>query len=125
MAAIRQVCPGFINNAPALIAICSDMRLAIEVTGEGSAEYVSELDSGAAAAFLSLAAPALGLGMCLVTSWTKPPVQAVLGLPEHIKPYALVAIGRPVPKPPKAARRFEPIVHQDQYGNQYVPPEAS
>ncbi len=115
MAAVRLIAPGFYNDAPALIAVCADLELANTVLGEGSADEVCALDAGAAGGYLSLGAPVLGLAICWTTSWTPPPVQAVLGLPEHIKPYLLVAVGRPVPQAPKAPRRFEPAVHRERF----------
>jgi nitroreductase len=115
MAAIRLVAPGFYNDARALIAVCADLDLASEVLGEGSADEVCALDAGAAGGFLALAAPALGLAVCWTTSWTPPPLQAVLGLPERIKPYLLVAVGRPAAAAPRAPRRFEPIVHRQRF----------
>lgn len=115
MAAIRLVAPGFYNDAPALIAVCADLELAAEVLGEGNADEVCALDAGAAGGYLSLAAPALGLAICWTTSWTPPPIQAVLGLPERIKPYLLVAVGLPAPDAPKAPRRFQPVVHRERF----------
>jgi nitroreductase len=115
MEAIRLIAPGFYNNAPALIAVCADLELAEETLGPGSADEVCALDAGAAGAYLSLAAPALGLAICWTTSWTPPPVQAVLGLPERIKPYLLVAIGWPAADAARAPRRFEPAVHRNRW----------
>jgi nitroreductase len=115
MAAIRLVAPGFYNDAPALIAVCADLELAAEVLGKGNADEVCALDAGAAGGYLSLAAPALGLAICWTTSWTPPPIQAVLGLPERIKPYLLVAVGLPAPDAPKAPRRFQPVVHRERF----------
>ena len=112
---LRQVCPGFLNNAPAAIAVCTDVALAEVVLGPVGAVQATLLDSGAAVGFLSLAAPALGLGICLTTSWSAEVVQEVLGLPPHIRPDALVAVGRPVASPRPAPRRFEPLVHRDRY----------
>jgi nitroreductase len=114
ISSIRQVCPGWLNNAPSMIAVCTDTRLADEVLGP-SADKATILDSGAAAAYLSLAAPALGLGICFVTSWPKESVQGVLDLPEHIRPDVLVAVGHPLPNPPKAPARFRPTVHHDRF----------
>jgi nitroreductase len=117
MAAIRLVAPGFYNDAPALIAVCADLELANAVLGEGNADEVCALDAGAAGGYLSLAAPALELAVCWTTSWTTPPVQAVLGLPDRIKPYLLVAVGRPAVQAPKAPRRFEPVVHRERWSS--------
>jgi nitroreductase len=117
MRTIRQSCPGFINNAPAAIAICTDLVRAGEMVGKERGKDVGYLDSGAAAGFLALAAPALGLGICVVTSWNDVAVQAVLGLPEHIRPEVLVAVGKPIPNPPRAVRRFEPHIHRERYAS--------
>jgi nitroreductase len=114
---IRQVCPGWLNNAPAMMAICTDTRLAHEVFG-ASADKATVLDSGAAAAYVSLAAPALGLGICFVTSWSADAVQGVLDLPTQIRADILLAIGHPVPNPPKAAPRFKPFLHRERYGSE-------
>jgi nitroreductase len=115
MAAIRLVAPGFYNNAPALLAVCADLALATEVIGAGTADEVCAMDAGAAGGYLSLAAVELGIGICWTSSWTPPPVQAVLGLPDRIKPYLLVAVGYPAPDAPKAPRRFEPSIHRERW----------
>lgn len=112
--AIRMVAPGFRNDAPALIAICADLHAATEWFGETADDWCA-LDAGASGGYLSLAAPALGIGICWVASWRPPAIQAVLELPDHIKPYLLVAIGRPAPTAAKAPRRFEPTVHRDRF----------
>ncbi len=116
MRTVRQACPGFINNAPALIVVCSDLERAHAEVGTRGTEMVTRLDTGASAAYLSLAAPALGLGVCKVTSWTEEAVQAIFDLPAHIRPEVLVAIGHPVKKAPRGPRRFEPIIHRERYG---------
>ena len=72
--------------------------------------------SCATACAVSLAAPALGLGICFVTSWSAEAVRGVLAMPAHIRPDVLLAIGHPVPKPPKAAPRFPPHVHRERFG---------
>jgi nitroreductase len=113
---VHQACPGFIADAPALIAICTDLDRTEEQLGRRGVDLVARLDAGAAAGYLTLAAPALGLGACIVTSWPDVAVQAIFGLPERIRPEVLVAVGHPVANPPKAMRRFPPIVHENRYG---------
>jgi nitroreductase len=100
-----------------MLTVCTDTRLAEEVLGP-SADKATVLDSGAAAAYVSLAAPALDLGICFVTSWSSEAVQGVLDLPAHVRPDILLAVGHPVPNPPKAARRFVPVVHRERFGKQ-------
>jgi nitroreductase len=117
IASIRQVCPGWLNNAPAMIAVCTDTRLSQELIGPGGIP-ATIMDSGAAAAYVSLAAPALGLGICWVTSWPDEAVQGVLDLPDHIRPDMLMAVGHPVAQPPLAPRRFKPVVHRERFGSE-------
>lgn len=117
IASIRQVCPGWLNNAPAMIAVCTDTRLSDELIGPGGVP-ATLMDSGAAAAYVSLAAPPLGLGICWVTSWPEEAVQGALYLPDHIRPDILIAIGHPVAQPPLAPRRFKPVVHRERFGSE-------
>jgi nitroreductase len=105
----RKVCPGFVNDAPAAIVICTDLEVADRVGGRSGTEEVGRIDAGAAAAHLTLAAPALGLGVCVVTSWTASAVRAVLELPETIRPEILVAVGH-VAATPSPAAKAPPLV---------------
>ena len=113
---LRQMCPGFIANSPAAIVICSDVRKSGELVGTQGVHEVSRFDAGGAAGYLALAAPALGLGICVVTSWNDAAVRTILGLPEDIRPEIIVAVGHPVPNPPRGVKRFEPIVHENRFG---------
>lgn len=116
---LRQLCPGFIANAPNAIVICSDVEKARELVGTQGAEEVSRFDAGGAAGYLALAAPALGLGMCVVTSWNDAAVRAILGLPDGLRPEIIVAVGHPVANPPRGVKRFEPIVHENRFGDRW------
>ncbi len=112
---LRQACPGFVNNAPVAIAVCSDLERSEQESGIRGVEVVSRLDAGASAAFMALAAPALGIGVCKVTSWSEEVVQAILGLPEHVRPEVLMAVGIPVANPSKPLKGFQPSVHSDRF----------
>jgi len=116
---VRHACPGFVNNAPAVIVICSDLRKAHEVMGPRGVEVVTRLDAGAAAGYITIAAPTLGIGVCKVTSWTEEVVQSIFGLPDHIRPEVLMAIGIPVANHPKPVKGFHPDVHHDLYGQDW------
>lgn len=116
MAAARQVLPGFINNAPAMIVHCTDVIRAEEVLGPRGVEVTTRLDAGAACANLALLGQTLGLGVCTVTSWTEPAVQALLDLPEHIRPDVTVAVGYVSPAAPPPARGFATHRHHNRFG---------
>jgi nitroreductase len=121
---LRQLCPGLIANCAAVVVVCSDLERAEALVGRRGVEHVARLDAGSAAGYMALAAPALEIGVCIVTSWNDPAVQAALGLPAHIRPEVIVAVGHPVPNPPRAIRRFMPIVHENRYGTNWEEEQA-
>lgn len=53
-------------------------------------------DDGLQLEALTLAAVSLGLGCCIIKSFDIPALTEVLGIPEHLKPLYVLAIGRPV-----------------------------
>jgi nitroreductase len=115
IATARQVLPGFVNNAPAMIVHCTDLVLAEQVLGRRGVDHATRLDAGAACANLALLAPALGLGICTVTSWTDAAVRALLDLPAHIRPDVTVAVGYVPPQPPSPARGFKTVLHHNRF----------
>jgi nitroreductase len=119
---IRQVCPGFVNDAPMAIAICTDLVAAERVGGRAAIEEVGRIDAGTAAAHLTLAAPALGLGACIVTSWTAGALRAVLDLPETVRPEILVAVGIPARVPSPAFKAPPQMVHHNRFGAEWREP---
>lgn len=119
LATARQVLPGFINNAPAMLVHCTDLVRAEQVLGRRGIDVATRIDAGAACAHLALMAQTLGLGVCTVTSWTEPAVQALLDLPAHIRPDVTVAVGYVPPSPPPAARGFTYLLHHNGFGTDF------
>jgi nitroreductase len=94
---------GFPKQAPAAILICSDQRETQNLEGAVRETLVTE-DAAMAAQNLLLMAHSLGLGACVVASFSREGVTELLSLPEHMRLVLLVAIGfpsgdpRPVPR---------------------------
>ena len=119
LAVARQVLPGFVNNAPAMIVHCTDLVRAQEVMGRRGVDSATYLDAGAACAHLALMAQVHGLGVCTVTSWSEGPVRELLGLPEHVRPDVTVAVGY-VPQAPAAATKgFKYGAHHNTFGTMF------
>ena len=116
---VREACPGFINNAETIVLVFSDLDLAEELLGIRGRELVSRIDSGAAAAYLSLAAPALGLGLCITTSWSESAVREIFGLPPQCRPEVLIGVGYPAPTPSPSVKAFPPVIHDSVYGHEW------
>lgn len=119
---LHEACPGFINNAPAAIAICSDLQVAEQIGGTSGIEEIARIDAGTAAAHLTLAAPALGLGACVTTSWTPGAVRAVLDIPDHVRPEILVGIGIPAKSPSPAPKAYPRLAHHNRFGQPWEDP---
>lgn len=122
MKTFRQACPGFINDAPAAIAICTDLQVADRIGGKSGIDEVGRFDAGTAAAHLTLAAPALGLGVCITSSWTSGAVRAALRAPAHIRPDILVAVGFPAKVPSQMFPALPNIVHHNAHGRPWKEP---
>jgi nitroreductase len=112
----RQCCPGFLNNAPVAFLIFSDLNECYQAAGTRGQELVARIDAGAAAAYLSLAAPALELGLVFTTSWSEGVLQELLGLPDHCRPEVLIGVGKPAAQPSKAIKAKPAVVHVNAYG---------
>jgi nitroreductase len=120
MGTARHVLPGFMTNAPAMLVLCSDLSEATERMGSRGIEHSTRLDAGAACSYLSLMAPALGLGICTITSWTDAAVRSLLGLPEHLRPDVTVAIGYVPPSPPKPLTGFKTSFYYNGFGEEFT-----
>lgn len=117
MATARQVLPGFLSNAPAMLVHCTDTVRAREVMGRRGVESATWIDAGAACAHLALMAQTLGLGTCTVTSWSQPAVQALLDLPDHVRADVTVAVGYVPAAPSPPARGFRTSWHHNRFGS--------
>lgn len=83
----------FIAEAPVVIVVCSDLKIAEEHYGERGVSLYSAQDSAAACQNLFLAATALDLGACWVGAFDEREVRNILELPEHIRPLVIVPVG--------------------------------
>lgn len=101
-----------VRQAPVAVVVCGDLSL------EKSPGYWVQ-DCAAATENLLIAAHALGLGA--VWSGTYPReervsrVRAVLGLPEHVIPLAIVSLGHPAEQPSPEDRYHPSRVHYERW----------
>jgi len=102
---------GGVANAPVNIVICADVRRGLEATIPSSIFPAVQN--------LLLTATALGFGSALTTITTafRSEMQAILGLPEHVWPTALVPVGHPArPLGPPRRAPFTEHTHRERYG---------
>lgn len=116
-AAWEQDC---IINAPLVIVVCSDVKSIGLKYGKRGEDLYSIQDTAAAVENILLSAYALGLAACWVGAFDEDGVKAVVGLPEHIRPYALLPIGYPAEDPKKPDRiDFDNLTWLNKWGEKY------
>ncbi len=114
---VKMFSPGLFGDPPVVVAICSDRKRAREVGGKLAEEYLSTVDCAMAAQNMMLAAHALGLGSCIIKSFSAQAIRKVLKLPDHVEPELLLSLGYPDEQPqPPPRRPLEDIAFLDQYG---------
>ncbi|HDR68719.1 MAG TPA: nitroreductase family protein [Bacteroidaceae bacterium] len=107
---------GMLKNASHAIVICGDLKLQHD-------EGYWVVDCGAATENLLLAAHVLGLGACWVGLHPREArenaVAALLDLPSHVRPFALVSLGYPAEKIPRPERFKADRIHLNTWGEPY------
>lgn len=94
----------FVARAPVVIVVCADLEAHASSYGRRGVELYTIQDTAAAVQNMLLAATALGLGTCWVGAFREEEASRVLGLPEHVRPLAIIPVGyaaRPGSQPRK------------------------
>lgn len=121
IAALRQ---SHVDEAPVVIVVCVHPEKSEERYGERGRNLYCIQDTASAIENMLLAATALGLGTCWVGAFEEEKVRSILGIPDRLRPVALVTVGFPIKymKPEKKRRlRFETITWVDKYGEEAFP----
>jgi nitroreductase len=114
---VRKISPGYFGEAPLAILICSDKIRAYKIGGTMGRDYLSIADCAMATQNILLAAYALGLGTCVVKSFSHAAMKEILEIPQGIEPELLVVVGYPdnAPTPPRRIPLSE-IANLDKFG---------
>lgn len=118
-AALKQ---NFVRDAPVDIVVCVDLKkISLRYEKRGELLY-SIQDTAYATQNILLAAEGLGLGSNLVQAFDENKVSEILGLPENIRPIAIIAIGYPAEEvKPEEKKRipFENLTWVEKWGEKY------
>jgi len=82
-----------VKEAPCVFAVCANYIRSMSRYGERGILYALE-DATIACTFMMLAAHAAGLQSCWTGAFDEEEVKEVLDLPGHLRPVALLAVGR-------------------------------
>ncbi|MCX8182550.1 MAG: DUF6092 family protein [Candidatus Methanomethyliaceae archaeon] len=120
LALLKKVSPGYLGDAPLAIVICSEKERSYRVGGPLAKDYLTIADCSMAAANITLAAHALGLGTCVVKSFSHNAVKELLNIPSGVEPELIVVVGYPAntPKPPPR-EPLEKVTYLNRYGENF------
>ncbi|MFQ5909014.1 MAG: nitroreductase family protein [Thermoplasmata archaeon] len=106
----------FVAEAPVVVAVCANQARSAAEYGARGADLYSIQDCAAATQNLLLTAFSIGLGTCWVGAFDEEAVSRLLGLPEDVRPLALIPVGYPVEEP-EAPPRFplSRVVHSGRF----------
>jgi nitroreductase len=118
---IRKMSPGYLGETPLAILVCSDKEKEYRVGGTLGRDYMSVADCSMAVENMLLAAYALGLGTCVVKSFSRTAVREMLEIPDGIEPELMVVVGYPAqaPTPPTRAPLGQ-IAFLNKYGRKFA-----
>lgn len=85
-----------IQDAPAIFVVCANYVRSMSHYGERGILYALE-DATIACTYMMLAAHARGLHSCWTGAFSDDDIREILGLPQHVRPVALLSVGRGTP----------------------------
>lgn len=112
-ASFGQAQPG---DAPVNIVVCVNFPK-ISHYGKRGEDLYSLQESGACVQNLMLTAHSLGLATCWVGAFDEGIARDALGIPDHVKPVAIITLGYPRERPGSSRRDLKSIVFKEKYGN--------
>ncbi|MCR8432774.1 MAG: nitroreductase family protein [Crenarchaeota archaeon] len=111
----------FIVEAPVVVVVGANIQRSSSRYGERGATLYCIQDTAAAIMNLMLAAHALGYGTCWVGAFYDEEVAKIVGFPSHVRPVAIIPLGRPAEKPAPTPRLpLEKVVHIEKYGSEWT-----
>jgi nitroreductase len=106
----------FIEEAPVVIVVCADEERSARGYGSRGRTLYCIQDTAAAIQNIHLAAYAMGLGTCWVGAFREDEARKILGIPEGVRPVAIIPVGYPAESPsPQNRRPIKQIVHYEKF----------
>lgn len=106
----------FIYQAPVVFVVCAVPRRSAVRYGSRGRELYCLQDTAAAIQNLLLTAKENGLGSCWVGAFDENRAAEALGLPDWVRPVAIVPVGYQAESPPRRRRRsLSDVIHRDRW----------
>ena len=113
---LASVNQGQVEEAPVLIIVCSNTSRSVGRYAERGREFYSIIDGAFASMLILLTSTNEGLGASFVGAFNDKKVSEILGLPEHVRPIGIIAVGYPGEKPPRLERiQRDRLIHYERW----------
>ena len=105
-----------VEDASVLIIVCSNTSRSVNRYGKRGTDFYSVIDGAFASMIILLSAVNEGIGASFVGAFEDNKVSRILGLPVHVKPIGIIALGYPAEKPEKFERiKLNDLIHYERY----------
>jgi nitroreductase len=105
-----------VEDASVLIVVCSNTSRSVNRYGKRGTEFYSIIDDAFASMIILLSTVNEGIGASFVGAFEDDKVSRILGLPVHVKPIGIIALGYPAEKPEKFERiELSDLIHYERY----------
>ena len=106
-----------IEQASVVIVVCADPMQSSKRYGSRGINLYCLQDTAAAAQNILLTAHAAGLAACWIGAFNEEAAKGVIGVPDELRPIAIIPVGHPAEKPRARLRRsLDEIMHHETYG---------
>src|ERR687891_2914122 len=105
-----------VKDASVLIVVCSNTSRSVNRYGKRGTEFYSIIDDAFASMIILLSTVNEGIGASFVGAFEDDKVSRILGLPVHVKPIGIIALGYPAEKPERFDRiELNNLIHYEKY----------
>jgi nitroreductase len=105
-----------VEDASVLVVVCSNTSRSVGRYGKRGKDFYSVIDGAFASMIILLSAVNEGIGASFVGAFKDDKVTKILGLPIHVKPIGIIALGYPAEKPEKFERiMLNKLVHYERH----------
>jgi nitroreductase len=106
----------FIEEAPVVIVVCADTDASRSGYGSRGAALYCLQDTAAATQNILLTAHSMELGTCWVGAFKEEDVKEALGIPDDVRPIAIIPVGHGTGNPLRHPKRaLNEIMHHEKY----------
>jgi nitroreductase len=108
--------PSQVEDAPVLIIVCANTSRSVIRYGKRGTDFYSIIDDAFASMIILLSAVNEGIGASFIGAFEDNRIVKILGLPVHVKPIGIIALGYPAEKPERFERiELDNLVHYEKY----------